>query len=130
MSSPMSVSVPAAPAGPVGGITVDERAGSTVVVLLGEIDHSLRPQASRALSQIVARPQPLVLVTGGVTFIDSSGIAFLIQCATLAAELGVPVTLPEPAPAVAQVLRLVAAEDLFTSDDPTDTIPGRTRRPA
>ena len=96
-----------------GSITLTRAPLSTIVHLTGDIDAGLRGPAGEALAEAVHRHLPVVLETTGVTFIDSTGTAFLIQCATFARQEGLSVTLPDPPEAVASVLHLVGAEWLF-----------------
>lgn len=44
---------------------------------------------------------------------NSSGIAFLIQCARYGQEQSLSVTLPDPAPVVAELLSIVGADHRF-----------------
>ncbi len=97
----------------VGGITVAETAETTVAHLWGEIDDALREQASTALSRALTRDLPVVLDAGEVTFIDSTGIAFLIQFLRVGREEGLPVTLRNAPSLVTDVLQLLGLEDLF-----------------
>ncbi|MBX9243402.1 STAS domain-containing protein [Actinotalea ferrariae] len=97
----------------VGGITVAETGGTTVAYLWGEIDEALREQASSAMSRALTRDLPVVLDAGEVTFIDSTGIAFLIQFLRVGREEGLPVTLRNAPPLVTDVLQLLGLEDLF-----------------
>jgi len=61
-------------------ITVQGDETLTVVRLAGEIDASLREEASRALAELLTRRTAVVVDLGQVRFIDSTGIAFLLQC--------------------------------------------------
>ena len=81
---------------PVGGITVAETADATVAYLWGEIDEALREEASSALTRALDRNLPVVLDTGRVEFIDSAGIAFLIQLCTIGREEGRPMLTAPP----------------------------------
>ena len=99
--------------GPVGGITVVERPGMTVARLWGEIDKALRDQASSALVRALDRGLPVVIETGEVTFIDSTGIAFLIQFCRIGREEGLRVTLANPPPLVSDVLTMLGLEEMF-----------------
>lgn len=99
----------------VGGITVAETDDATVAHLWGEIDEALREQASSALSRALTRDLPVVLDAEQVTFIDSTGIAFLIQFLRVGREEGLPVTLRNPPALVTDVLDLLGLEDLFAT---------------
>lgn len=96
-----------------GGITVTELPGSTVAHLWGEVDVMLRDEASAALASVLTRDLPVVLDTSRVEFIDSTGMAFLIQCATLAREQGLAVSLPDPPETIRQMVQLLRLEEVF-----------------
>jgi anti-anti-sigma factor len=93
-----------------------ERPDATVAHLCGEIDVALRADASRALARMLERSLPIVLDTSEVTFIDSTGLAFLIQCSRFGHEQGVSVTLQDTAETVSALLALVGADDLFDAE--------------
>lgn len=110
----------------VGGITVAETDDTTVAHLWGEIDEALREQASSALSRALTRDLPVVLDAAEVTFIDSTGIAFLIQFLRLGREEGLPVSLRNAPPLVTDVLHLLGLDDLFDGPAPVgdaDVVP-------
>lgn len=102
--------------GPVGGITVIERPGMTLARLWGEIDEALRDQASSALVRALDRGLPVVIETGEVTFIDSTGIAFLIQFCRIGRDEGLQVTLANPPPLVSDVLTMLGLQEMFSVD--------------
>ena len=97
---------------PVGGISVTEHVGHTVAHLWGEIDHALRQQAGSALARALDRNLPVVLDASRVDFIDSAGVAFLIQFCTIGREEGLEVTLAHPPAVVRDVLELLGLEDV------------------
>lgn len=103
---------------PRGEIITDASPGAFVVRLTGEIDGALRDQASAALSRVLTQEAPVVLDTADVRFIDSAGVAFLMQCAASARDLGLPVSLPTPARCVADVLAALGVQELFGSAAP------------
>ena len=96
-----------------GAITITQAPTATIVHLSGEIDATLRSEASRALRVTLARRLPVVLDTADLTFIDSTGLAFVIQCGATARADGIPVDLPEPPAHVAALLDIVGAGSLF-----------------
>ena len=98
---------------PVGGITVVEEAGTTTARLWGEIDEALREQASSALVRALDRELPVVLDASEVEFIDSTGIAFLIQFCRIGREEGLPVTLHNPPQLVTDVLAMLGLDRMF-----------------
>lgn len=99
--------------GPVGGITVTETTDATTAYLWGEIDDALREQASTALARALTRNLPVVLDAGQVRFIDSTGIAFLIQFCRIGQEEGLEVTLRNAPPIVTDVLEMLGLSSMF-----------------
>ncbi|WP_149202861.1 STAS domain-containing protein [Actinotalea subterranea] len=99
--------------GPVGGITVTETPESTVAHLWGEIDEALRDQASSALTRALSRDLPVVLDAGEVTFIDSTGVAFLIQFLRIGGEEGIEVRLLNAPAIVTDVLTMLGLGHMF-----------------
>ena len=105
----------------VGGITVVETPQATVANLWGEIDDALRQQAGTALARALDRGLPVVLDASRVEFIDSAGIAFLIQFCTIGREEGLAVTVQDPPAVVTEVLELLGLTDLFNQDQDAKT---------
>lgn len=103
---------------PVGGIGVAEEADRTTVRLWGEIDEALRDDASRVLMRALERNLPVVLDAREITFIDSTGIAFLIQFCRLSGEDGLTVTLADPPPVVTDVLDMLGLRHMFDPQVP------------
>lgn len=91
----------------IGGIDVTTEAGRTLVRLWGEVDAALRTQASFTMAQALASTAPVVVDATDVTFIDSSGLAFLLQLHLAANEIGQPVTLRDPKGEVVERLRMI-----------------------
>ncbi|WP_377270528.1 STAS domain-containing protein [Peterkaempfera sp. SMS 1(5)a] len=60
-------------------ITVDQSGGLTVLTLVGDIDHDARPLLDALLGRL---PDPVGRVRvemGGVPFMDSAGLHFLVE---------------------------------------------------
>lgn len=91
------------------GISCQHQDDGTYLTLWGEVDAALRESASDAMSSVVSRPRltPIVLDVRDVTFIDSSGVAFILQIYMLGQETGAAVRLLEPSSAVTEVLEMV-----------------------
>lgn len=96
-----------------GSIKVLEETRTSVVELSGEIDVALRSEAGAALARALERNLPVELDTSKVTFVDSTGIAFLVQFATIGRNESLDVTLRRPPEVVSEVLDLVGVEGLF-----------------
>lgn len=103
------------PTPPGGSIRATQTPEATIVRLAGEIDGSLREEASAAMSLVVGRGAPVELDTSDVTFIDSMGLSFLIQCGAVAHAEGLDVSLPEPPPHVVDLMALVGVDSLFAA---------------
>jgi anti-anti-sigma factor len=101
-----------------GGIEIQDVPGRTVVRLWGEVDASLREQASAAMVRLLERRGPYVVDVSDVTFIDSSAIAFVIQLHRVASDEGSRVVLRDPPRLVMDTLRLVGLEALLEVESP------------
>lgn len=85
-------------------ITSTHSEGTTWVTLRGEIDAALRDQASEAMVFVVVQNSPVVADVGDVTFIDSSGLAFLVQLHRLCGESGLALELADPSDNILELL--------------------------
>jgi anti-anti-sigma factor len=99
-----------------GGIRLIEEPGASVVDMWGEIDVALRSEASAALANALERDVPVVIDTSKVTFMDSTGIAFLVQFYTIGSEEGLSVTLRDPPSVVTDVLEMLGVIEMFGTD--------------
>jgi anti-anti-sigma factor len=90
-----------------GTIRVESQEGRTVVVLAGEIDAALREEASASMGLTLMNGLPVVVDSAQATFIDSSGLAFVLQLHLAAKEAGIPVTLHDPGRVLRDVLEMV-----------------------
>ncbi|WP_407317465.1 STAS domain-containing protein [Isoptericola halotolerans] len=95
-----------------GGIALTERPSVSVVTMWGEVDIALRNEASAALAGAFQRDLPVVVDTSRVTFIDSAGIAFLVQLCRIGQDEGLQVSLHEPPTAIRQALRTLELDSL------------------
>lgn len=94
-------------------IEVDVADGATVVRLCGEVDAALRERASAVLARIRAEGRPVVVDACGTSFVDSTGVAFLVRCAHACAEAGLPLTLRDAPEQLAGVLDVLGLAPLF-----------------
>ena len=90
-----------------GTIRVDPQEARTVICLVGEIDAALRDEASRCMGLALVNGLPVVIDSTEATFIDSSGIAFVLQLHLAASEARIPVTLLDPHRVLRDVLDMV-----------------------
>ena len=90
-----------------GTIRVEPEEARTVIVLVGEIDAALRDEASACMGLALVAGNPVVVDSTQATFIDSSGIAFVLQLHLAALEAGIPVALRDPQRVLRDVLDMV-----------------------
>jgi anti-anti-sigma factor len=90
---------------------------STVVVLTGDVDLALAAQARRALAVAVAAGKPVVVDLRDVTFLDSWGVHFLVQCRRACLRVGLPCSLREAPAPVRYVLDLLGLRALLGVPD-------------
>ena len=104
-----------------GSIRIEADADATVVYLQGEIDAALRGQASESMAQALAADRPVLIDASAATFIDSSGIAFVMQLHHAAGETGIDVSLRDPRRVLRDVLEVIGYSDQLRDAD-TDRI--------
>lgn len=92
---------------PADGIAVEEGPERTLVRMWGEIDGSLRGQASAAMAESLGRALPVTVDVSGVTFIDSTGLAFLLQLHRAGEEGGIEVALLDPPALMLDLLEMI-----------------------
>ena len=92
---------------------ISDNAGTSTVFLSGEIDLERSPAARKTLLDTLARKQALVVDLGGVTYIDSSGIASLVEAYQKARTSNLGFTLAEVGPPVMRVLSLARLDKVF-----------------
>lgn len=90
-----------------GGIEVVDDPRRALVRLWGDVDASLRDQASMAMVGLLTRGGPYVIDVSDVTFIDSSGIAFVLQVHRMATDMGSTAVLRDPPVLVIEMLDLI-----------------------
>ena len=78
--------------------------GGTVLTLRGELDAASAPELQAAIASTPAGPVSLDL--GGVTFVDSSGLAAIIEASLVLARSGQSLVITERSEVVSRVLEL------------------------
>lgn len=97
---------------PWGGIELDRsRPDASVVRLWGDVDASLRDQASDVMAQVVLRTGPVVIGAAEVGFLDSTGLAFVLQLVKAGEEEGRDVVLEDPPEHVTDLVAMVGMAD-------------------
>ena len=84
-----------------------------VVKLGGDIDMHASPTARGAILQSIREDHPVVVDLSAVTYIDSSGIASLVEAIQKAKKAGTGFALAAPNPAALRVLELARLDRVF-----------------
>lgn len=106
--------------GEVGGIDVLDDGDRTLVRMWGEVDAALRDQASLAMVQCLQRARPVTVDAGPMTFIDSSGLAFVLQLHKVGQDDGMPLVLRDAPGLLLDLLDMIGmagAIQLESTDD-------------
>jgi anti-anti-sigma factor len=98
-----------------GSISVDHLAAITTVVLHGEIDAALSGRLDALRAQADAAGYPVTLDVTRVSFMDSTGVAFLVRLHRSVAPH--PVTILRPTAAVRYLLEVTQLTQVFRIED-------------
>jgi anti-sigma B factor antagonist len=95
-------------------VAIDARfdpTGVAIVTVSGELDISNAGTLEQAVASMTAdRPERLIFDLGGLRFMDSAGIAVLLDCAGKVKS----VRLRDPSPAVRRVVELTGLTDVLS----------------
>ena len=92
---------------------VREERGTVIVEFRGEIDLEQSPKARSILLECVGRGGPVLVDLSAVTYMDSSGVASLVEALQKARAAVQSFALAAPSPAVARVLELARLDKVF-----------------
>ena len=95
----------------------DTEGDYTIVRLAGEVDMSWSQDVRRAVLDALAKSPKVAVHLAGVSYIDSSGIAALVEGFQLARGRGQSFVLLEASDAVLAVLKLARLDRVFTLRD-------------
>jgi len=93
--------------------STEQRDGFEVVVLNGEVDLSWSQQARRSVLDALRSGDPVAVDLSAVSYIDSSGIAALVEGFQQARGKGQRFVLLSPSDAVRSVLKLARLDKVF-----------------
>lgn len=93
---------------------IKEKRGSIVVALEGDIDLEGSPAARKILLDAVQQGQPVYVDLSAVTYIDSSGIASLVEALQRARQRGTGFALASVSDPARRVLELARLDRVFT----------------
>ena len=94
--------------------SVREQAGVAVASLSGDVDLESSPRARELLLGLVLGGRSVLVDLSGVGYIDSSGVASLIEAFQLARRSGTGFALVAPTPSALRVLQLARLDRVFT----------------
>ncbi|MDH5771682.1 MAG: STAS domain-containing protein [Rhodospirillaceae bacterium] len=98
-------------------ISVSETAGVNVVALSGEIDLQTSPKLRGELLGLIANKKPLVVEMSDVSYMDSSGVASLVEAFQTARSKNLGFSLAAIGEAPLRVLKLARLDGVFVIHD-------------
>ena len=93
---------------------IREVSNVTVVALTGDVDLQHSPDARKILLQCVEKKRPILVDLSGVGYIDSSGVASLVECLQSARKAGYKLALVSFSDRAKRVLQLARLDRVFT----------------
>lgn len=93
---------------------MSESGGAKVIAFSGDIDLQTSPDARKALLSLVGQGQPILVDLSGVGYIDSSGVASLVECLQSAKKSGQKLALVSVSEGALRVLQLARLDRVFT----------------
>jgi anti-sigma B factor antagonist len=97
-----------------------ERQGARIVVFKGEIDLDSSPAARKILLKCFDKTGNVIVDLSGVTYIDSSGVASLVEALQAAKNKGSRFSLAAVSEPTRRVLELARLDKVFTLHDSLD----------
>ena len=91
-----------------------EKQGASIVVFNGEIDLESSPSARKILLRCVDNASNVSVDLSGVTYIDSSGVASLVEALQAAKKNGSRLSLVSVSEPTRRVLELARLDKVFT----------------
>ncbi|MFA7430768.1 MAG: STAS domain-containing protein [Rhodospirillaceae bacterium] len=102
-------------------VSISDRGGARVVTLSGEIDLQTSPQVREAVLDSLRQGGAVVVDMGGIVYIDSSGVASLVEGFQVARRQGAAFILAAVSPAAMRVLQLARLDKVFTFQPDVET---------
>ena len=96
---------------------INEDGGAVIVALEGDVDLQSSPDARKVLLECVARKKPVLVDLSGVGYIDSSGVASLVESLQTARKGGSTLVLVSVSDGARRVLELARLDKVFTICD-------------
>lgn len=102
-------------------ISAEERGGSVLLTLRGELDLATAPELEQLVTERLEARQEVVVDLRALEFMDSSGIRVLVAAHARAGRVGTRLVIVRPAPgsAVAKIVEVSGLDgELNLVDDP------------
>jgi len=96
---------------------VSEQGGAIVVGFIGDVDLQTSPDARKVLLECVARRMPILVDLSKVGYIDSSGVASLVESFQNTRKTGQNLVLVAVSDGALRVLKLARLDKVFTICD-------------
>lgn len=93
---------------------IAQRDGAIIVSFSGDVDLQSSPDARKVLLDCVARKMPVLIDLSKVNYIDSSGVASLVESLQVARKGGGILMLVSVSDATLRVLELARLDRVFT----------------
>jgi anti-sigma B factor antagonist len=97
--------------------SVSEEGGTQIVAFRGEVDLEHSPKAREVLLACVGKKQNVLVDLSEVSYIDSSGVASLVEAFQTSKQGGTSFALVSVNPAALRVLELARLDKVFTIHD-------------
>ncbi len=101
-------------------ISISEQNGIQVASITGEVDLSTSPQVREALLKELAMGKGVIVDLSGVAYIDSSGVASLVEAFQTAKSKGQDFALAQVSETPMRVLKLARLDQVFVIYDTVD----------
>lgn len=96
---------------------IKEQEGVSIVTIEGDVDLYSSPKAREVFLDCVAKKLPVLVDLSNVGYIDSSGVASLVECLQASRKAGRNFALASVSEAALKVLRLARLDKVFTIFD-------------
>ena len=96
---------------------IKEQGGAVIVALEGDVDLQSSPDARKVLLECVGKRMPVLVDLSSVGYIDSSGVASLVESLQSARKAGCSLILVSVSEGARRVLELARLDKVFTICD-------------
>jgi anti-sigma B factor antagonist len=109
---------------------IKDQNGAIVISFEGDMDLQSSPQAREALLDCVGRNRPVLVDLSRVNYIDSSGVASLVESLQTARKRGSKLVLVSVSETAMRVFKLARLETVFSIFETLDEALAKTGEPS